>query len=811
MKKVVILLVLCSLCSQGAEAQNDTNPVSSVRDALVRSGFIAHRAERKESIVNSDFTYFLHALLGNARLETKQVIFNADRILFVYYLNGKKLHMTHPFEIYAEGNVVITPGREYDKGPKVFLMSDALYYDGRTLQGLAVNTRVRVTGLNSLDKPEVPRKLGLLTKELRFKGKIKRLKEAADDAKVIFHFFKGKEISVSPCDFSSQHWGLKCDTITATREKNKNSYLLQTEGQGLALMDHKVLPLPPISVSSNLFRSIPLRRAEVLSSRKFGYGMRTTWDAAKLFGLEPLAKKLERKTGVPVETDLEFDAMSKRGIGIGSGLRYGTRPVNWKQEQSWRNIAGNLRVYGIHDTGEDRHEDELYGGHDGDDWRKDDRYRLRYFNRMRLPVVGEINTEVAMWRDRHFYKEFFEREFYGERTPETFVQWRRKFGESTVASAFFRPRVNPFENYTETLPEAKLQFFPRSVSDTFPRITVKGRAQVGNFRFQSDDLYRSAGYRTERYHTSGGIALPMGLGRYIRFRPFYELSGTKYRQRYDSHYAPDRLVQTGGVAAATHLWNNYRLTTSWFDLGTIKHVIVPEISYHNSFFSSEDHENLYPYDDIDLLDQLEYMELTLATYLLARKVQDKGVTDQQNAPTIRRLLELRTRVRYYPRASRDNRHGGLAAEDPENFSNVYVDLFSDIIHPKITLGIEGQIDTNRGKGFAVLDPYIRFTPVPEFAASVGELFITGDRALSREESNYFWADLRWKISRLYSIRANCRYDFAQEEFGEHSISIARSFHCFTVIGGLEYDNGDNELKYTIHVYPSGFVPSDSSF
>lgn len=806
MKRTFLSAVFCLLTAGTVLQAAGSDPLSSVRDALARSGFLSYRAERKQSKVNKDFTYFMHGLIGNARLESKQVIFNADRLLFVYYIKGRALNFTHPFEIYAEGNVVVTPGKGYDKGPQVFLMADALYYDGRTLQGLAVNTRIRAKGLAERGREDLPDKLGFLARELRFKGKLEKLKDLEDKPKVRFHYFKGKDISVSPCDLSAPHWGLKCESIEAAHEKDApGSYVLSTRGQYLSVANRRVLPMPPISVSTRFFSSLPLRRIQVVSSKKFGYGVRTTWDLVRSFGLERQVAKIRRKTGMPLEVDGEVDALSKRGVGLGTNIRFGLAPRKWTKDGSFKNLTQDLRLYGIHDSGDDRHEDSLYSGYAGNDWRRDKRYRLRYFGRAKLPVIGSLNAEVAMWRDRNFYKEFFERELYGGRTPETYFQWRKEFYDTMVASVLYRPRVNKFQDYAEKLPEGKINLLPYNLSGHGLGPTVRAEMRAGKLAFKPDKLYPGSGsFDTERYHGESGIAIPLGLGRYIRFRPFYEVAATHYSQKWQGAHGADRLVQTGGVSASTQFWRNYRLKTPLFDTGVLKHVVAPQVSYHNAFFSNQDHGQFYQFDEIDALDKLEYLEMSLATYLLARSV--KG--DIGPNPTVERLLELRARVRYFPEASRDNRHGGLATGSPDNFSNVFLDLYTDALLKNVTLGVESQIDTAEGRGFVVVNPYASFRLNPHLRLSVGQLFMKSDSALSLEKSNHLWGNLTWQISPLYTVMAHGRYDFSgngrRKSMGEQRISVARTFHCFTLLAGVEVDNGDDEVKYMIHIYPAGF-------
>ena len=46
---------------------------------------------------------------------------------------------------------------------------------------------------------------------------------------------------------------------------------------------------------------------------------------------------------------------------------------------------------------------------------------------------------------------------------------------------------------------------------------------------------------------------------------------------------------------------------------------MPRVTYSHAFYSSENHTQFYQFDEIDMLDKLEYLELAVATYLLGRR------------------------------------------------------------------------------------------------------------------------------------------------------------------------------------------------
>ena len=135
---------------------------------------------------------------------------------------------------------------------------------------------------------------------------------------------------------------------------------------------------------------------------------------------------------------------------------------------------------------------------------------------------------------------------------------------------------------------------------------------------------------------------------------------------------------------------------------------------------------------------------------------------------------------------------------------MYLNLFSDILMRNVTVGVEAEIDTERGKGFAVLNPYVRLRVPGVLQLTVGELFTTGDRRINRAESNYFWADVYWYLSDTYTLDAYCRYDFARKSLGRQYVGLSRAFDCFTLQTGVEYDKIDNDVRWTVHVYPSGY-------
>jgi len=802
MKRSIVIIAAYLVCALAAAGDIRALIPPDYWDLLSRSGFRSFRTDNFISQRNAKAGYLLLGLLGNARLEADRVIFRADKLVFIYYEKEAELGSPHPFELYAEGNVVVAPGPRYPYKISVFLTADALYYDGRTLQGLAVNVTARAEGITSLTGPEVPGELALIARRLRFYGRVERIRPKAERAGVVFNYFAGKDITVSTCDLALPHWGLKCGKAEAIEEEGpERAYTIKTSGTFVEIGGRRILPLPPAVLSTRFFRSVPLRKIQIVNSRKYGYGVRTTWSLNRIPGSGELLSAIHRSTGVPVDMDGLVDPLSKRGVGLGVNTEYGRHPKRW-EDGSWQNVKGDLRLYWVHDTGEDRKEDELFPGHPPAEWRSTDRFRLRGFHRMELPGIGTLDGEISHWRDRNFYKEFFENELYRERNPqnpETYLLFRRAFGSDVLFSTLFRPRVNDFQNYTERLPQATLELFPKRMP-TPVGPTLEAQVQAANIRFRPDTFEEDTteSFRTGRYHAHGTAALPAGIGRYLRVRPFYEAAGTIYERRWQRHGGAERLVQKAGVTAGTHIWRNFRFPSNFLGTSVLRHVIVPRVSYVNAFFSSRDHDQFYQFDSIDALDKLEYLELAIGTYLLGlRKGLPPGA---RNA--VRRLVELKARIFYYPKPGRDNLLGGEGGY-PAKWSNLMLEGFADILQPYLGAGVEAEMDVNRGKGFVVLDPYLVVRWPGRFMLNMGNLFIARDRLLGIARSNYFWADAYWVISENYYAQAYFRYDFANDQVAQQYYGLARRFHCITVETGLEVDKGDNEVRWILRAYPTG--------
>jgi len=421
---------------------------------------------------------------------------------------------------------------------------------------------------------------------------------------------------------------------------------------------------------------------------------------------------------------------------------------------------------------------------------------------MELPGIGMLDAEISHWRDRNFYKEFFENELYRERNPqnpETYLLFRRHVDRDSFLSVLLRPRVNDFQTYTEKLPQAKLELLPKRMP-TVVGPTLQGKLEAANLRFRPDTFQKrtKGSFRTGRYHAEGIIALPFGLKRYLRVRPFYEVATTLYERRWQRHGAGERLVQKTGITIGTHLWRNYHLPWSFFGNQRIRHIIVPKISYANAFFSSRDHEQFYQFDSIDALDKLEYLELALGTYLLGFR---KG-TPPAALSIVRRLAELKARILYYPKPRRDNLlggPGGVAA----SWSNLMLEGFIDLLSPYLSIGVEAEFDGNRGKGFLIMDPYVVVRWPRRFILNVGNLYMARDPLLGISKSNYFWANFYWLISEDYYAQAYFRYDFANKQVAQQYYGLSRRFHCLTVETGVEVDEGDNEVRWILRAYPTG--------
>ncbi|MDF1662498.1 MAG: LPS assembly protein LptD, partial [Planctomycetota bacterium] len=403
-----------------------------------------------------------------------------------------------------------------------------------------------------------------------------------------------------------------------------------------------------------------------------------------------------------------------------------------------------------------------------------------------------IDSEISYLSDRDYLLEFEERIAKTEKQQETYLYTHLREGP-IIASALARWRINDFQDYTERLPELTLDGF----SIPFFEDPILGGGSTFTFNFagahirQRKDNFRRGDPTREINRVDGTVEVDhkVPLGPFIA-RGFARQRFTAVDRSPTRSGGTERLTGSAGANLATTIWRQFG------DRST--HVIVPEIGYFNRYFNSRDPTDFFQIDEVDQVQETEFIFLRTRSRLSLLTEDKKRYFD---------FIDFAVETRYFPNANKDNNR--------RNFGSLFGDL--RLYYPKIfrarvrveTDPSRGDIVTNESSINMFLsaffkddDPYIEALQ----NISVGASY----RDLRRVTEALGW-NVTWQISKKWSFRLDEQYDFMTSRFTQHRGTFRRRFHRFSLDFSVSVDPGEDDVTFSVQLAPDLFGSSSDPF
>lgn len=304
-------------------------------------------------------------------------------------------------------------------------------------------------------------------------------------------------------------------------------------------------------------------------------------------------------------------------------------------------------------------------GNDGDPRNRDQDYsgnrgQFKTQNRVRLPSEWQVDTEINYVSDRNFLREFFESDAFKEKEPETLLYLKKLDGDSAV-TALARYRLNDWQTQTQYLPQATYDVISRPIAtfDDFPnangeneplRMYWTHRTEAAYVdRLYADDLVRleekknegkgqgkeghkhKKGKKKNKEHLSESeredrlrnqaegsavrlddierINLPFDIGP-VGIDPYFETRVTSWSgdAEVDGGGGAARLASTVGFNASTQFWRTETdYESEFWNIHGLRNIVLPGLRYRYTFLSTEDSEDLIPYDSVENFDTLHVL------------------------------------------------------------------------------------------------------------------------------------------------------------------------------------------------------------
>lgn len=515
-------------------------------------------------------------------------------------------------EVYAEGDVYIT------QGPTMIFQGDKAYFNVIENRSLIVNAEIRTQlGALALD-PESREKEAPKQDERDRPAPI--VIRAAEIRGVSEGLFEADRATVTTSTFAKPGYHIAMDRLVFEERALEVGGRITGYNNDFILGDVSLMSLPFFTIRTGVQSPVPLIGFSTGLSSRFGLFLETRWGNV----FEELGNQFNQKMGVEGtfkgEWFADVNLYSARGLGLGGGVSYETRDKYF----------GKTEFFWIHDlSGDDETSRSAdYAGARGQFWTQ---------NRIFLPDDWQFDAELNFVSDRGFLKEFRPDQHKEEKAPET-VAYLKKLDGDTAVSALARVRLNDWQNQTEYLPQAtydvvsrpivEFQNFGRALDQPEPvRMYWTHRSEVG---FVNRVLAR--GRRGDdddgsalRLDNVDRLNLPFQIDDF-GFDPYFENRATMWLgdgQR-DGGGGFREGMTVGFNASTQYTRTDPDLESEFWNIHGIRHIVIPSLRYRWTFLSTEDSNDLVPYDSVEHFDALHVLVPGITSRYQTKRMTRRG-------------------------------------------------------------------------------------------------------------------------------------------------------------------------------------------
>ena len=730
------------------------------------------------------------------------------------------------FYFFADGNVRLELP---DQGSTIEAAS--VYYDHREGLGVIRAARIRssASGLRGI----------MNSMELRdLRGTSAPGASAGTEAEVLlsidvlrttnFKSFTGQGIKLSNCDYAEPHLALAADSAdirpvgggARAVDGDPAHYLVDLSGARLEILGTKIIPLPLTHWDTRWQDYLPLRSVDFGSSSKFGFFSSAEWNMNFFLDQLPLASIPVLGPGLE-NTRLGFETthMARRGFGWGPIAEYGRRPGNrepWQLGPRGVGYYGGGRYFSIHD-------DAAVDRFGGENWReegstRDDRYWGSLVHRHEFSGFGTLDIEYSGQSDSNFLNEYFEAVAKEGKEQENLVSWRGNYGDNLQVSALYKYQVNNFDETVDRLPELELDWYQQPVFDS--GLYMDLRASAARLRHRGAD---TPPWRHGRLDLFNSWSYPVtGLNPYIAVRPYafarYRLGGNEKvldlsDEQRPFHPFTDRTAFGSGMTISQQWSRTFPagsggMLQDLFGVDSLKHLVVPEVSYLNIFSSDFSPSETFQ------VDATQRFSLSLRQALVTRR-NDRGSGEVERPllglrntalkpSSFRRhhLLDSEVSLVFYPGEEEDP---GEEEEEGDKFL-----VLDHTLRASDSISLRSWIALDPDDGFSDerMDNSIRAEVFPELlSVTLGNVSAnhTPDSNVP-EDSSFAYTLLSFYPHEKWRAQCYWARNLQSDKDSELSLTIGRVFHRYALFFEYSFDAGeDDNQTFSINFRPVGFA------
>ncbi len=595
----------------------------------------------------------------------------------------------------------------------------------------------------------------------------------------------------------------------AGRPLTGNERLVRGENVVLQVEGVPVFYLPVVQGDANEPLG-PLQNVGFRQDSVFGFQILTTYNMYSLFRLDPLPN---------TRWTLESDYLSKRGPALGTEFQYAGKDLFGLAGP----YQGNIKAYGIYDTGTD----VLGGGRGENEPHPDFRGRIHARHQQIFLDEFTFQSQVALIRDRNFIEQYYKQEWDTDLNQETYayLKWQRN---NFAATGLVKPNIREWITEDIWLPKLEGQALGLS---PFELLTYNARASAGygilrptkepQFAYLNTDVRDDTG----RFDINQDISLPLTLGP-VKVVPYAMLDLTAYTRDLNGD-TTGRVYGGGGVRGSIPFTRVYpNVQSDLFNLCGINHKIV----LGGNYFIAESNE---PYSSFPQLDRLN----DDATDQALRNITPRQIAlnpahgaNLVNSPifnpqtyAIRRIVDNRVdTVDTIEVLQADIRQRWQTKRGYPGMQHVVDYLTLDLSasffpHPtrdnfgKSAAFLEYDTVWNIGDRTAIVssglyDPQDDGARIFALGAYLNRAdrtnFYVGYRAIDPLDSRALTAAVTYIFSPKYALTGSSTYDFGTEQSLSNSLVVTRIGSDLTTSFGITYNALLNNFGFTLELVPN---------
>lgn len=420
-----------------------------------------------------------------------------------------------------------------------------------------------------------------------------------------------------------------------------------------------------------------------------------------------------------------------------------------------------------------------------------ERYRVEWRHKLDIDPTTSFIAQYYKLSDNTFLKEYFEKEYRADSSPETFALLSKSY-ERAMASVRVDARANRFDSTVQRLPEVNLTFNNQPIADT--GFYFKSSNTAVNLT-KEEAVPSDNQNHTMRFDTDNEVSRPFKVS-FLEFRPFAGTEQTYYSRTLNKgDYNSVRGIFRTGTDVSTKFYRVYDVNYNKYgiELNKLRHVWTPTVAYLYQHAPTVGSDKLFNYDATDVKHTLHRFSPGLGSVFQTKR-------NGQSVDILRSLLS----TDYYMSDNKEingllNRRGGWGDVklDNELYVNKYVVFHQDATYSNE----ERHIQTVNA------DLYIRDDKKWEF--DIGRRYTYQDDDLLTTQWSYIF-NPKWRTV-IYD-----QWNIATGDWKEQQYAVVRDLHSWEVEFAFknknDYDENSSEVWviFRLKAFPSVTFDGGSS-